>query len=268
MERGLYFNRLLALILLGVFLGTLFLDLSATTDSIGNYVGAMFMASVCVMLTAISATAIFAKDRREAVDKVANGLFTPAVFVTTQFLASAIYSFAVSFVFSCIFHWLTNINPNHECFVYDFLLSWVYLMLMESVLLLAIEVMKNDFLCTTFGLVFLGCCMCFSGFFRKVPDSPPWINWMCFIFPLRWAFDGFLFQIFHSQDFTVSGVTPTTLVHGDDILNLSFDLKETPSWGLWAAVFGYVLLFRCGQYLLFAYQTGKLQLPFIGKNNQ
>jgi hypothetical protein len=99
-ERGLYFNRLLAVILLGVFLGTLFLDLSPTTDNIGNYVGAMFMASVCVMLTSISATSIFAKDRREAVDKVANGLFTPAVFVATQFLASAIYSFVVSFVFS------------------------------------------------------------------------------------------------------------------------------------------------------------------------
>jgi hypothetical protein len=179
-----------------------------------------------------------------------------------------------------IFHWLTNINPNHECFVYDFLLSWMYLMLMESVLLVAIEVMKNDFLCTTFGLVFLGCCMCFSGFFRKVPDSPKWINWMCFIFPLRvtylfrintignfllivqWAFDGFLFQIFHSQDFD-SNYGP---IPGDEILDSSFDLKDTPTWGLWAAVFGYVLLFRCGQYLLFAYQTGKLQLPFMGRN--
>ena len=80
---------------------------------------------------------------------------------------------------------------------------------------------------------------------------------------LQWAFDGFLFQILHSQDFLVSGVTPTMLYHGDDILNSSFDLKDTPSLGLWAAVFGYVLLFRCCQYLLFAYQTGKLQLPFM-----
>jgi hypothetical protein len=84
-----------------------------------------------------------------------------------------------------IFHWMTNVNPDGECFVYDFLLMWVLLMLMESVLLTAIEVMKNDFLCTTFGLVFLGMCMAFCGFFRKVEASPSWINWMCYVFPLR-----------------------------------------------------------------------------------
>jgi len=83
-----------------------------------------------------------------------------------------------------------------------------------------------------------------------------------FLLIVQWAFDGFLFQIFHSQDFD-SNYGP---IPGDEILDSSFDLKDTPTWGLWAAVFGYVLLFRCGQYLLFAYQTGKLQLPFMGRN--
>jgi hypothetical protein len=58
-------------------------------------------------------------------------------------------------------------------------------MLMESVLLMAIEVLKNDFLCTTFGLIFIGSNMVFTGFFRKVEASPPWINWMCYVFPFR-----------------------------------------------------------------------------------
>jgi hypothetical protein len=99
-EKGLYFNRLLSLVVLAVFLGSLYLNLTATTDNIVNYVGTMFFAAISVMLTAVSSTAIFAKDRREAVDKVANGVFTPAVFVCAQFLASAVYSFLVSFVFS------------------------------------------------------------------------------------------------------------------------------------------------------------------------
>ena len=76
----------------------------------------------------------------------------------------------------------------------------------------------------------------------------------------QWAFDGFVYQIYHSQTFTVSGYSPAVTVTGDEILSSAFNLRDTPSWGLWAAVFGYVILFRVSQYFLFAMQTGKL--PF------
>ena len=56
---------------------------------------------------------------------------------------------------------------------------------MEAALLVAIEVIKNDFLCTTFGLVFIGCNMIFSGFYRQPSASPVWISWMCAIAPFR-----------------------------------------------------------------------------------
>jgi hypothetical protein len=38
-ERGLYINRLGALLAIGIFIGTLYLRLKPTTDNIGNYVG-------------------------------------------------------------------------------------------------------------------------------------------------------------------------------------------------------------------------------------
>ena len=69
--------------------------------------------------------------------------------------------------------------------MYDFLLTWVFVMLMEAALLMVIEVLKNDFLCTTFGLIFIGSNMVFTGFFRKVPASPLWINWMSYVVPFR-----------------------------------------------------------------------------------
>lgn len=56
---------------------------------------------------------------------------------------------------------------------------------MESALLMVIEVLKNDFLCTTFGLIFIGSNMVFTGFFRKVEASPVWINWMCYVVPFK-----------------------------------------------------------------------------------
>ena len=98
--KGLYFYRMIALILLAIFIGTLYLNLKATTNNIPNYAGAMFFSAISVSLTAVSGTAIFAKDRREAVERVANGFYNPGIYVLAQFLASTVYTFVVGFVFA------------------------------------------------------------------------------------------------------------------------------------------------------------------------
>ena len=184
-EPGIFFYRLAALIFIAVFAGTLYLNLQETMQDISGFVGSMFFTVLAVMLTANASTAVFAKDRREAVDRVSNGYYSPGVFVGAQFVASSFYTFFSAFVFTCIFHWLTNLNPSGECFVYDILITWGHVMLMESFLMVLIEVLKNEFLCTTGGMVFLGMNMLFSGFFRPIPQIPPSVRWLCYIVPCR-----------------------------------------------------------------------------------
>ena len=187
-EKGFYIYRLVSLITLALFIGSLYFDLQPLTTNITKYVGALFFAAICLMLTAVSCTAIFAKDRYEAVDRVSNGIYTPGIFVLAQSLACAIYDIFVSFVFVCIFHWMTNLNPNIESFIYDWLINWANMMLMESALLLFVEVLKNDFLSTTSAMIFIGTNMSFNGFFRPINDMPNWISWMAYIIPLKVIF--------------------------------------------------------------------------------
>jgi hypothetical protein len=270
-QHGFYYHRLIALIIVAIFLGTLYLNLEKTTNNIANLVGALISMAIGAFLCTISCTSLFAKDRREAVDRVENGLFTPGIFVLTQALASGVYDFALAVVYTSIVYWLIPFNPNRECFIYAILSNWGYFQLMESVLLIAIEIMKNDFLCTTFGMIFLGSSMCFCGFFRAVEDSPVWINWMTYIFPLKWSFDGFVYQIFYTQDFEVSGSSPEFKISGTSILEESFKLTSTKApgngWGLWGALMGYIVMFRFCQYFLFAFQTGTLPKLFKKRNN-
>jgi hypothetical protein len=255
-ERGFYVNRLYALIVIAVFIGSMYLNLETHTDQITLYAGAMFFATFSCMLTAVSATGLLAKNRYEAVDRVSNGVYTPFEFVIAQMTAAAIYDLAVIFVYVCIYHWMTNLSPNKECFIYDIAINWGHLMVMESVLLVVIEILKNDFLSTTFGMIFIGTNMGFAGFFRRITDIPIWIRWMCYIVPLRWSFDGFIWQIFRTQSFKVTG-TPYS-IQGTEILASVFDLHNIDSWGLWIALLGYVVLFRFTQWFLFALQTGTL----------
>ena len=184
-EPGYVQLRLYALILTAIFEGTLFLQLQPQTDQLNSYVGAMFSAALAVMLTAISATGLYARDRREAVDRVKNGFYSPGLYVLTQFLACAFYDWFLAFVFTCIFHWLTNINPNKISFIYDIFISWGHIMLMEGALMVFIEILKNDFLATTSGMIFIGFNMLFAGYFRQVRDIPKSVSWLCFVVPFR-----------------------------------------------------------------------------------
>lgn len=218
----------------------------------------MFFTIIAMMLTAVSSTALLAKDRYEAVDRVGNGIFTPAIFVTAQTLASLVYCLLVSFVFVCIFHWLVNINPFAEAFLYDWMMSWICMAMMEAVLLNLIEVMKNAFLCTTSAMIFLGSIMAFCGFFRAVKDMVPWISWMSYIFPLKYVFDGLATQIFHTQNFKVTGSNPALYISGDAVLKTTFNLENVNSWGMWGVAIAYLVVLRFNQYFLFAYQTGTL----------
>lgn len=226
----------------------------------------MFFTIVSVMLTAVSSTALLAKDRGEAVDRVGNGIFTPAVYVAAQFLASLVYCLPLSFIFMCIFYQLVNINPNSEAFVYFWMMCWVSMALMEAVLLNFIEAIKNAFLCTTSAMIFLGSIMAFSGFFRAVNDMVPWASWLCYILPLKYIFDGLATQLFHTQTFQVSGSNPVVSLSGDSILKATFNLEGVNSWGMWGVAIAYLVLLRFNQYLLFAYQTGTLfsTLPAVG----
>lgn len=191
-QRVLYEYRLYSLIVIGIFSGTLFFNLQTTTDQIQLYVGAIIFVAIACMITAASATGVYAKDRFEAVDRISNGVFTPGIFVASQSIAAAFYCLCLTFVFVSIFHWLTNINPDTEVYGYDVLINWGHLMLMESFLHVMLEILKNDFLTVTTAMIFVGCNMAFAGFFRAVEQIPAWINWMCYIVPLRVSLDSII----------------------------------------------------------------------------
>jgi len=185
------------------------------------------------------------------------------VFVMTQFLAASIYNWVISFVFVCIFHWIVDLCPANDCFIYDIFITWGHLMLMEAAVQLCVETLKNDFLATTAGLVFIGQNMLFSGFFRPVSTEPPAIQWLFYVFPIRWSFGGFAWKIYTTiGSFEVSGSNPVEHMEGRTILADYFHLKNIHAWGMFGTLLGYVLFLRYNQYCLMAMQTGHMKIPF------
>jgi hypothetical protein len=134
------------------------------------------------------------------------------------------------------------------------------LVIFTVIIIVIVAKPQNDFLATTASMIFIGSNMLFAGFFRTVDQTPPAINWLCYVFPMRWSFAGFATQIFAGRDWDVSGYNGVE-VSGKDILDNFFDLRNVNTWGMFGALLGYVVFFRCGQYFLMAAQTGFINVP-------
>lgn len=250
---GLYYQRLVYLIVVAFFAGTVFLQLVAETDYLVRYSGAIFFSIWICLFSAVAATGHFARDRRQAVEQVRNAVVSPAMYCFCQMLASVPFNFVCSLVFQSIFHWLSRINPNRESFIYSVLLTWGHLMLMDAFVLTVVEALKDAMLCVTFAMIVMGWLFLFAGFFVKVSDMPHWVRWISYITPTKYSFDGYLYQIFHSQSFSVSG-TPN-FVSGDYLLENLFTQKGVSSWGMFGTLLAWATLVRLAHLGIFMFQV-------------
>jgi ABC-type multidrug transport system ATPase subunit len=182
---GYYIYRVLYLICCGVFIGTLFLNLETNTSQLTLYSGSIFFNIWTALFGAVGSTGLVAADRRQTYEQIKNGIVTPGVAVLSQFITSIPYNLLAALIFQSIFHWLTNINPRGDIFVYAIIITSQHLLLMEAIMACVVEVVKDAMLSVTLAMVFLGTLFLFPGFFIQVNDMPIWIRWMSYIIPTK-----------------------------------------------------------------------------------
>jgi hypothetical protein len=155
--------RMLYLLIVALFCGTLFLQIQPTTGNLSQYSGAVFFSIWTVLFSAVAATGLLAADRRLAIEQVKNAVMTPSIYCLAQFIVSIPLNFLCALVFQAIFYWMVNLNPNGEPFIYSVLLSCGHMLMMEALMLIVVAVLKNAMLSVTFAMVLMGYLFLFSG---------------------------------------------------------------------------------------------------------
>jgi ABC-type multidrug transport system ATPase subunit/ABC-type multidrug transport system permease subunit len=262
-DKGFYFHRIVSVVCISFFSGTLFLQLSPETSNLPKYTGALLFNMWTIMFSVVSATGLIARDRRQVVEQVKNAVLGPGTYCFAQFVASLPFNFVAALVFQSVFHWLTNINPDSMAFLYSLFISWGHLLLMEAFMLCIVEALKNAMLCVTCAIVVLGYLFLFAGFFVKVSDMPTWISWISYIAPTKYSFDGYLYEIFHSQEFFITGISPKVYLSGDYLLKELFTQSDVEPWSRFGALVAWIFLLRLTHYGIFLFQV----LPYIEKRS-
>jgi hypothetical protein len=257
---GYYSYRMLYLFLSGIYVGSIFINLDANVENLGDYSGAIFFAIWCTLFAAVGSTALVASDRRQAVEQVKNNVLTPGIYCLGQLTASVPYNFICALIFQAVFLALTNISTKFDQIVFGILLTFAHLVLMESIMFVVVEVVKDAMLSVTLALVVLGTLFLFAGFFVQVSEMPVWIRWMCYMIPTKYSYDGYLFMVFNGENFDVmdTGATMSGAAILDTVYGQSGNVQP---WGMLFVVFAFTLFFRATHFGLFSRATSAFVNP-------
>ena len=155
-EIAIYWLRLVEMILLAVFIGTLFRRLDLSLSNMNEIGGSMFFSIWTVLFAAIGATPIFVRDRISAENEFLNGAYELHTHVSSLLLAAIPYHLVTAIVYQTIVWFMVGFNDSFEPWVFSVLSAFSLLVMMEGVSLIVVEFLQNAMLATTGSMVCLG----------------------------------------------------------------------------------------------------------------
>ncbi|KAL2140645.1 hypothetical protein VTI28DRAFT_3541 [Corynascus sepedonium] len=128
---------------LAIMIGTVWLRLDATQESIIPFMNAIFYGSAFMSFMACAYSPAYIEDYMLFIKEKRNGLYGATAMTVSNFLIGIPYLFLFSVVFSAISYWLTNLQPTAQAF-FTWVL-WVFLDLVaaESLVVLVASVFPS-----------------------------------------------------------------------------------------------------------------------------
>ena len=106
---------------LAIMVGTVWVRLDATQESIIPLTNAIFFGSAFMSFMAVAYCPAYLEDYIQFIKEKHNGLYGATEMVVSNFLIGIPYLFIISMVFSVISYWLTNFQPTAKAFF-----TWVF----------------------------------------------------------------------------------------------------------------------------------------------
>ena len=115
---------------LAIMMGTVWLQLPTTQDSIQPFINAIFFGSAFMSFMAVAYVPAFLEDHATFTKDRANGLYTALHFVIANFIIGLPYLFVIAVIFSVIAYWLSNFRPDGDAFM--LWIMWLFLDLLAA----------------------------------------------------------------------------------------------------------------------------------------
>lgn len=261
---GYYWLRLAIYAILGLGLGTLFLDLGHSYGSIqirGSLL--MFVASYLTFMT-IGGFPSFVEDMKVFKRERLNGHYGTTSFVVGNTLSAMPFLLLISFIPGAMTYFLPGFQRQYQNYAYYTLVLFCCMLLVESLMMIVASIVPNFLMGIITGAGIQGFMMLSGGFFQK-PDDLPNIFWRYPLYHVsfhKYAFQGLFKNEFEGLEFPSNDKTSSQMISGDQILKETWQVETSYSkWIDLAILFGMVIIYRL--FFLIIIKTSEKIKPVI-----
>lgn len=162
---------------LAIMMGTVWLRLPYTQESIQTFINAIFFSGAFMSFMAVAYIPAYIEDLNMMRKERANGLYGPLPFMLANFLIGLPYLLLISILFSVIAYWLVNLQPTADSFWLWTLYLFLDLLAAEGLVILISSLMPIFVVALAVTAFANGLWMCVGGFL--VPPGTLNVFWKC-----------------------------------------------------------------------------------------
>ncbi|KAJ2826222.1 ATP-binding cassette transporter snq2 [Coemansia erecta] len=258
--------RLMYNIAFALILGTIFINLPATSAGVFRRGGAVFTALLLSTLTSQSEIPRSVEGRLTVYKHKFLGLAHPAALSIAQSVLDLPLAVVNTMIFSLIFYFLTHLERDAPHFFRFFLFLFMASLSLCTFFRFIGNISPTVDVGHTLSGLGLLCGILYSGYLQPYNQMHPWFIWLSFMFPLPYALKALLsnefrnlnlrcvssdlvpggrgFADIHNQVCAVAGAMPGNLYFsGRSYLAQGFGIYVNSEWRFFLGVLGYWLFF-------------------------
>ncbi|XP_046451696.1 ATP-binding cassette sub-family G member 1-like isoform X1 [Daphnia pulex] len=198
-EKMLTKVRFITHIVIGIFLGLLFGAVGNDAAYTVNNAGLLFGNLIFIVFTAAMPTVItFPLERKVLAREHLNNWYSLKAYYIAKTLADIPFQILFPTIYLVILYIMTKQPMNMERFIMLLVIVIGVSLVSQGIGLIFgawFDIKEAVFLAATMGIPLL----IFAGFFIKLSDVPPYLNWMTYVSFFRYGFEGSMLAIYYGR---------------------------------------------------------------------
>ncbi|CUM47289.1 unnamed protein product [Debaryomyces tyrocola] len=267
---------------IGITLGSMFYNLSATTDTLYYRCATLFSAvlfnafsSILEIMSLFEARPIVEKHKQYA-------LYRPSADALAGIITELPTKLVMSIAFNFLIYFLPNLRRDAGRFFFFWLMCCMCTLVMSH-LFRSLGAISTSFPgAMTPATVLLLAMVIFAGFVLPTPSMLGWSRWINYINPVAYVFEALMANEYTDRDFDCSQFVPSgpsyedtnsvhricaatgskaglDVLHGDDYLSVSYEYYNSHKWRNFGITVGFIVFFLFVYITLTEFNKGSMQ---------
>ncbi|KAL1823164.1 hypothetical protein ACET3Z_009942 [Daucus carota] len=258
--KQLFSAKLTQSIVVGLLLGTIFMNANKDHDTVKLHTRLGFFAFNLSFLlsSSIEALPIFVQERRILMRETSSGAYRIASYVTASTVIFLPFLLVGASLYSITVYWLVGLRRDIDRFFYFSLVVWLVSLMSNSFVAFCSALFPNFVMGMSFTGGIMGSFFLFSGYFISKDELPKYWKFMHYLSLFKYPFESFLINEFGGDDGNTRclELTEGACVYGEEFL-MHQNLKESQKWSNLGVMVSFILVYRFLSFVVLWYRSYK-----------